>query len=1090
MKKIRKIAVLLASVSLFVLLSVLLSLFAFAEETDYSKPGTTSKVTLDSKDILELSFGIELSDAENKYLSLYGEHKISYGAHIPASCVTLDYDAGSGELLVSADVYNYQTSNGDEVSWVPVCAIVGEDEKELIVDGDGKYKAFFESVFMSEVPEMSVVYNAVFPLSADFMNSLINKAYDEAVLWDSYEKYIVEKGEYDVAIDKYRQYLVDKSIFEEKKENYDEYLLALEKYESELEQYNDYLDKLAKYNEEYALYLKYLDDKEKYPERLEAYNIYVENLKTVERHLDLMEGMKTLGTSHQRSVYNAIRGNLVKMVMENKDLLSTDFVGVKEEVVDLADSATEKIKIMFEKYFSLETDAEKYTYYTVNYEELTKNFCDLFRALDKLYLNPKLRIEIKNQGYQTKFEIFLAQLYYVTDALSDSPVANYDGTGYYDSSYKIVRKTPLEVHENIPYMVNTGSAVPLNGGYPSVVEKPEEVKEVALPTKPSEVTCPIKPNAVEKPGEEPFEVQNPGEAPVAVDPPRALNADGSLPDGIYDILTAYRNGAITHREPLSSSAELSFEILVNKKIFGVVMVPVVFKDSDGTVLYETKVEYGTFADFSGIVPTKEETVSATYSFVGWQDENGVTVDITEIKADTPLTLYPMFAETKKSYQVAWDVDGVLHYTYCKYGDIPSYTGSVEKKESDRSYYEFVGWDREITSVTETTYLTPYVALFEEKHIASIYDCDGKVLGGAILEKKDGALIVDCKNSVINEPYSVLNIDLDGAFSRVGIGDRITVVADKFTVGFSYSNVVAMKNAGIVGFSFEMKENGTSYSFAPVLYDVEGEVVNGEFAMSVSFSASVFEDIKNTKISYNDGSANVDVIPVLNGDFVQIGMICGYLYKTVTEYGVNILNSDPIEIAVDKSFAAVGETVNVTFSAVPGIDILSFYLLDTEGNKTNFSGESFVMPAGGVSLGVEWKYIEYTVNFIASGKIISTGTYRYGDIVIPPSAPIKANDEKYSYTFVDWSEPISAVTKSVDYEAVYSKTELPPKEVPEGLLISKSVMKKLMQVALIAGFAVVVVIPCAIIALVKLVVRSRRRTPSPKKNRRKKGDTGL
>ena len=129
-----------------------------------------------------------------------------------------------------------------------------------------------------------------------------------------------------------------------------------------------------------------------------------------------------------------------------------------------------------------------------------------------------------------------------------------------------------------------------------------------------------------------------------------------------------------------------------------------------------------------------------------------------------------------------------------------------------------------------------------------------------------------------------------------------------------------------------------------------------------------------------------------------------------------------------------------------------------------------------------KTIEYTVNFISAGKIISSRVYRYGEKPVIPPEPFRTSDNEYSYKFLTWSAPVVEVTKDVDYEALYLKEKLPEKEKGDGLQISDSVFKLIVEVAFAAGFAILVFIPCAIIVIVKVVNRVCRK-PAPKKKKK-------
>lgn len=1068
--------------SIFAILIAIFSFSAFAEDKDYSRPGSTSKITFGSADILEIAFGIEITDAEEKYLSLYGEESISYGSHIPSSRVRTEYDAENQILSVFAEPYTYNTADYTQVSWIPVCAVVGNDEKELILSSDEKYTASFESVAEAESLELKVIYNTDILIPMSTLNSLVNKAYDEAVLWDAYDTYIVKCDEHEEKSAKYQQYLADKSVYDEKLSDYKAYIGELSEYEVNLKLYNSYKVALEKYNADYLLYLEYLSEKESYDAKLNLYNKYVENLSIAKSQLAIIEGTWERGPLG-RSVYHAIMGDMVKSVMENKDLIANEFVGASGEAVDMAGDMTDVLKAMYAEYRALETEDAKYTYYSINYERFRDAFVNLFKALDKLYSNAKVRIAIDEEGKKEKFEILLAQLYYVTMAISDVPVMNFDGTAYYGGDYRVNGKTPLSIHRDKPYMLDTGRATPLADGYPTPVEKPV-VTEVAKPTKPTLVAEPIKPEAVADPGAAPAVVPNPGNAPIPVNPPRSLTQNGKKPEGIDEIIELYKAGSLVRRNAASSSFDLECEIVLKKDVFGTKTVRVVFMDTDGvTQLGETLVDYGTYAEFLGRIPIKVPDVSARYTFVGWQDADGNPVDITNIRSEGDLVLYPRFLAETKSYRVAWEIDGVISYTECLYGTVPAYDKIPTKADEDDYYYTFVGWDREFTAVTGEMTEAPYSAIFEEHYIASIRDYSSeRDLGGAVIIHNSLGWTLDCTQTRIGQRYTTLWAELSGVISRVGVNESITVVSDYFTAKFTYADAMAMKAAGVHGFSMESVQSKSAYYFNPMLFDSNGEEIADGLRVSVSFPKYTFVDPESTKLCYDAGGERKYVKASINKNSLEAVVVAGKNYYTVAEYSLNVMSSKPITLSADKTLCTAGTLIRVNYPTIPGIEIISLYLLDEDGIRTNIKGKSFEMPAYNATLGVEWKYIEYTVNFISAGKIISSRVYRYGEKPVIPPEPFRTSDNEYSYKFLTWSAPVVEVTKDVDYEALYLKEKLPEKEKGDGLQISDSVFKLIVEVAFAAGFAILVFIPCAIIVIVKVVNRVCRK-PAPKKKKK-------
>ena len=122
-----------------------------------------------------------------------------------------------------------------------------------------------------------------------------------------------------------------------------------------------------------------------------------------------------------------------------------------------------------------------------------------------------------------------------------------------------------------------------------------------------------------------------------------------------------------------------------------------------------------------------------------------------------------------------------------------------------------------------------------------------------------------------------------------------------------------------------------------------------------------------------------------------------------------------------------------------------------------------------SLGATFNISQTTVNivqyirfprtlaaFVIGGSLAISGliyqnTFKYGEIVTPPSDPIKVNDEEYSYTFNGWNTEITKVYENKDYTATFQKNIIKQEIIKERISIIK-----VLKIILISGCATVVV----------------------------------
>ena len=1071
---------------LFILLVITVSALSatvYAASTDYSRPGTTNLTTLDSTEILKQLFDIELSEAEENYLKLHGDYELTYGSHISTSYVTVAYSEETAELAVAAKEYTYTATGGINVTWVPISVSVGDRKADFLKNGT-EYNAVFNDVEYNEHLKADVKYSTEFALSAAIINVLLNKAHNDAQSWKDeiakkeaqYEKMLLEYyerkekySEYLEALENYKAelalyetYLVNNRVFLEKLEEYQNYLAELEEYELLYAQFTEYEEAMKQYNLDYAEYQKYLSEKEAYPGKLELYNNYVEKCEKIKLQLSYIDGTKVYSSSLSRSVYSAVFGDTVTMVVANKDAIANNTVGVPPELVDMANDSTNSLRELYNDYFSYEGEADKYAYYSVNYEKFRDCFVNLFVSLAKMYENPKVRYAIGEYGIKDKFEVLLAQLYYVATAISDSPVKKYGENAYYGSTYVIntlTGATALSLLDNVPYMSDTDSATPIEGGYPTSVEKPELV-EVEEPTLPELVNKPTEPDEVENPGDAPEELSKPT-MPEEVITPGYEPLPYVPPTEVVELINAYDAEKIPYRQPVSSSKNINVQIDVSKKIFDAEICTVIFRDESGNIITTVEADKGTYAEYVGKTPEKAEDDAATYTFIGWMDSRGNAVDISSVNQS--VDLYPMFNAEYKSYRVIWNINGVLHSQSVLYGEIPDFGEIPVKPDSFNVEYSFSGWNKPITPVTADVM---YVATFTPTYIVKLSNGNGALLS----YDEDGNATVDLEKSYDR------SVNISGLLQRLASKGALTVKSKQFTAEFSFADVMAMQKAGVHTISFNSVKTGTyGYKITFDFLDESGEKIEASLRAKLSVPCSI-NDLAALQLYYTEGDEQVSVKYTYSEGVLSFTRAADFEYRAISEYSVNLLATGPIVLTASAKIAHEGDSINV-YTAVPkGVVLDGVYIVGADGEKTYLEEKSFTMPCGVVSIGVDYHYLVYTVTFMAENRVISSTEYHYADEVAVPTPPSKASDANYTYSFLGWSMPVDIVTSDATYTAVYSATPIPPKPPQEGLQITDGVMNVIVTVLVVAIYAAVVFLPCLIITVVKIVIRCKRKAP--------------
>ncbi len=157
---------------------------------------------------------------------------------------------------------------------------------------------------------------------------------------------------------------------------------------------------------------------------------------------------------------------------------------------------------------------------------------------------------------------------------------------------------------------------------------------------------------------------------------------------------------------------------------------VTFKNYDGTLLYETEVEYGKAVVYVGEAPMHPSVGNTDYTFVEWDGNTD------NIVSDTVFTA--VFSDGVTAYTVSfYDENGKLLKTEQVYHGYSSTPPEIPEKESDLVYkYTFNGWIGNYKIVTaDSEVKASYKAEYIEYKIV-FKDHDGSVISEQKLHYKD------------------------------------------------------------------------------------------------------------------------------------------------------------------------------------------------------------------------------------------------------------------------------------------------------------------------------------------------------------------
>jgi uncharacterized repeat protein (TIGR02543 family) len=162
--------------------------------------------------------------------------------------------------------------------------------------------------------------------------------------------------------------------------------------------------------------------------------------------------------------------------------------------------------------------------------------------------------------------------------------------------------------------------------------------------------------------------------------------------------------------------------LVFKAKYEINKYTVTFIDWDNNVLQKSEVDYGVMPVYNGETPTREGTVSYTYTFKGWEPA------LTIVTSDQ--TYKAQYTETINQFTVSflnWD-GSVLQSSQVNYGEKPEYTGETPKRKATAEYtYTFTGWDKELKAVTKAA---SYTAQYDS--VVNHYTVEISITGNGIV----------------------------------------------------------------------------------------------------------------------------------------------------------------------------------------------------------------------------------------------------------------------------------------------------------------------------------------------------------------------
>ena len=431
------------------------------------------------------------------------------------------------------------------------------------------------------------------------------------------------------------------------------------------------------------------------------------------------------------------------------------------------------------------------------------------------------------------------------------------------------------------------------------------------------------------------------------------------------------------------------------------MYTITWKNDDGTILEtDEKVEYGTLPTYDGETPTKAANAQYTYTFKGW------TPDVDTVTGNVTYTA--VYTSTVNTYTVTWkNWDGTILETDEKveYGTLPTYDGEMPTKAADTQYtYTFKGWTPAVSEVKgNVTYTAVYTSTVNTYTVTwknwdgTILETDEKVEYGT-LPTYDGETPTKAADTQYTYNFKGWTPDVDTVTGNVTYTAVYDSTVNTYTVTWKNENGDVLETDQNVAYGTVPTYNGatpTKAADAQYTYTFKGWTpAVSEVKGNVTYTASYIRYIRYYRVTWYEADGSI------RGNDPRAA------------YGDNIWD-------MTESYTPTPPT--------KAADAQYTYTFDHWVNReTNEAITSASKVTGDTDLDPVFKQElrMYTITWKNDdGTILETDEkVEYGTVpTYDGETPAKAEETRYTYSFIGWDKDVTAVSGDVTYTAQFEKT---------------------------------------------------------------------
>ncbi len=466
-----------------------------------------------------------------------------------------------------------------------------------------------------------------------------------------------------------------------------------------------------------------------------------------------------------------------------------------------------------------------------------------------------------------------------------------------------------------------------------------------------------------------------------------------------------------------------------------------FENEDGTLLESKEVVSGTVPTYDSETPTKDGNEQYTYSFKGWD------------KAIEPATADATYTATYNTvvntYLITFmNGETVLQSGQVAYGTEPTYNGETPTKDGNEQYtYSFKGWDKAIAAVTGAA---TYNAVFDttvNTYLITFMNGDVTLQSGQVAYGTEPTYNDETPTKDGNEQYT---------YSFKGWDAEIVAVTGDATYSAAFDSIVntyliTFKNGDETLQSTEVeygsvpayegaeptKPSDAQYTYTFVGWDVKPVAVTGEATYSATFSSTLNkylitfkngdETLQSTEVEYGSEPAYEGATPTKPSDAQYSYTFAGWDVKpvavtgeatysatfssTVNKYLITFKNGDETLQSTEVEYG-VAPVYTGEMPSRPATAEFTYTFAGWDAELAAVTGEATynaVFSQTQVGYTITWLNEDAT---LIDQTIVAFGT-------VPEHADAtKENTAEFTYTFVGWDKPLSAVTADETYTAQY------------------------------------------------------------------------